>query len=308
MSKLFFGAAAGSRRRRGRGIDGGDRARAAQALQPDVLGQDEREVAKQAVPGDPGAERRSERAAAGVALLDQGRVTALGRLRGLGDHVLGRELASQLVVAALLVGDARVRDQEHRRERRDQDEAGDGDPELRGSGPARVEVWRASSCGRRLKARMSGTCGAAGTASLRERPRPRGSFAAFGSFGAFASPPRLRKESLTSRFSRLFFSAAGASAALAISASGFGLPLEEVGELDFLLEVHQTAIPRPIGMARPGDSASRAFLPTETFASGSPTRTLTPIRLWSAGASPSSCAVPPARTTSRIPRESGWPW
>ena len=42
-------------------------------------------------------------------------------------------------------------------------------------------------------------------------------------------------------------------------------PAEEVGELDLLVHVHQSAIPRPIGTANAGlGSSPRSFLPTET--------------------------------------------
>src|SRR5439155_25732649 len=75
-------------------------------------------------------------------------------------------------------------------------------------------------------------------------------------------------------------------------------PSEEVAEADLSAQVHQIAIPRPIGTAWAGSGSPFSFFPTETPTSGSPTRTFTPIVCSRRPARPPSFDVPPARTTS----------
>ena len=76
--------------------------------QPDVVRQDERELAEQAVPGEPAGEGgRERRNPGGLLLLERGRLR-----HGRGRHRRRGELGLSSVTPLLVVGDARARGQE----------------------------------------------------------------------------------------------------------------------------------------------------------------------------------------------------
>src|SRR5439155_27172219 len=72
---------------------------------------------------------------------------------------------------------------------------------------------------------------------------------------------------------------------------------------------HQSSIPSPIATAsEPSCSGCPSFFDTFMRASGSPTRTCTPISFSSSDARPGRCVVPPVSTISPMPRDPGWFW